>query len=113
MSKHRGSNSCPDLCVLRKLRLRCIQKSSVFATHPSKSFKPHLEGEISVHIAICKSISQNLRDEMSCCTIPSRLPCLFYDTEFSHSSSGVVSHGGKRAPSRLLLTLVKYGKKLS
>jgi hypothetical protein len=28
MSKHRGSKSCPDLCVLRKVRLRCIQKTS-------------------------------------------------------------------------------------
>jgi hypothetical protein len=71
MSKHRGSKSCPDLCVLRKVRLRCIQKTSRFATHPSKSLKPHLEGEISVHIAICKSMSQNLHDEMSCYAIPS------------------------------------------
>src|SRR5438128_11017949 len=69
-----------------------------FATLPSKSLKPHLEHEISVHIAICKSMSQNLHDEMSCCTIPSRLPCLFYDTECLHFSSGMVSHGGERHP---------------
>ena len=71
MSKHRGSKSCPDLCVLRKVRLRCIQKSSVFATHPFTPLNSYLEGEISVHIAICKSTSKNVHDKMSCCTMTS------------------------------------------
>jgi hypothetical protein len=62
-------------CLLYQQAAACfgwnVQQTSRFATHPSKSLKPHLEGEISVHIAICKSMSQNLHDEMSCCAIPS------------------------------------------
>jgi hypothetical protein len=77
----------------------------VCATHPSKSLKSHLEGEIGVHIAICKSTSQNLHNKMSCCTITSRLPCLFYNTEVLHFHYEMAPMSSKGPPSRLLLTL--------
>ncbi len=65
MSKHRASKSCPDLCVLRKVRLRCIQKTSDSSTHLFKPLKSLLKGEISVHIAVYKSTSKKPHDEMS------------------------------------------------
>src|SRR6266567_3962995 len=53
----------------------------IFLLIYSSPLKSLLKGEISVHIAVHKSTSKNLHDEMSCWTFPSRLPCLFYDTE--------------------------------
>src|SRR5258706_13202083 len=43
-------------------------KTSVFSTHLFKPLKSLLKGEISVHIAVRKSTSKNLHDEMSCWT---------------------------------------------
>src|SRR6266487_1838776 len=89
MSKHRGSKSCPDLCVMKKVRLCCIQKTSDFSTHLLKHLKSHLIGKITIHIAVRKSTSKNLHDEMSCWTFPSHLNVCSttpngqnYDTQF-------------------------------
>jgi len=43
----------------------------VFSTHPFTPLNPHLEGQIPVYIAICKSTSKNVRNKMGYYTITS------------------------------------------
>src|SRR5438445_481486 len=57
MSKHTRSKSGPDLCGLRKMRLRCIQQTSVCCTLPFVPLTPPLYRQLPFYIAIATTTS--------------------------------------------------------
>jgi hypothetical protein len=46
-----------------------VSKATVYYTHPLGLLQSSFEEQFPVRIAVCKSTSKNLYDEMSCCTV--------------------------------------------